>query len=88
MDIHLHNGVFRIVSGLQSDEGIQPTPKIIRSLATSFVVQVSCGYKHCLALTNSKLAIFLLIYVRIHIYSFFVSHIFSTLSFTILEVNC
>lgn len=39
--------------GLQSDEGIQPKPKIIRSLATSFVVQVSCGYKHCLALTNN-----------------------------------
>ncbi|KAG8311110.1 putative E3 ubiquitin-protein ligase herc4 [Homalodisca vitripennis] len=28
-------------------------PKIIRSLATNFVVQISCGYKHCLALTNN-----------------------------------
>ncbi|XP_054285164.1 probable E3 ubiquitin-protein ligase HERC4 isoform X2 [Macrosteles quadrilineatus] len=28
-------------------------PKIIRSLATSFVVQVSCGYRHCMALTNN-----------------------------------
>jgi len=29
------------------------SPKIIRSLATNFVVQISCGYRHCLALTNN-----------------------------------
>uniref|UniRef100_A0A1B6KH92 HECT domain-containing protein n=2 Tax=Graphocephala atropunctata TaxID=36148 RepID=A0A1B6KH92_9HEMI len=28
-------------------------PKIIKSLATNFVVQISCGYRHCLALTNN-----------------------------------
>ncbi|XP_065221289.1 probable E3 ubiquitin-protein ligase HERC4 isoform X2 [Planococcus citri] len=32
--------------------GFQPEPKIIKTLATKNVVQVSCGYKHCLALTN------------------------------------
>lgn len=32
----------------------QPEPKIIKSLATKNVIQVSCGYNHCLALTNGK----------------------------------
>ncbi|XP_014250141.1 probable E3 ubiquitin-protein ligase HERC4 isoform X2 [Cimex lectularius] len=29
-----------------------PKPKIIRSIATNFVVQIASGYNHCMALTN------------------------------------
>uniref|UniRef100_A0A1B6DL92 HECT domain-containing protein n=1 Tax=Clastoptera arizonana TaxID=38151 RepID=A0A1B6DL92_9HEMI len=39
--------------GLNTETCVQMTPKIIKSLATSFVVQITCGYKHCLALTNN-----------------------------------
>lgn len=31
---------------------IQPVPKIMKYLATRHVVQVACGYRHCLALMN------------------------------------
>lgn len=33
----------------------QPTPKIVRGLATAHVIQVVCGQTHSLALTNSKI---------------------------------
>lgn len=33
---------------------VQAIPKIIRSLCTHHVVQIACGKKHTLALTNSK----------------------------------
>ncbi|VVC31316.1 Hypothetical protein CINCED_3A018116 [Cinara cedri] len=38
--------------GLEIEEGIQYKPKIVKSLASMLVVQISCGYKHSMALTN------------------------------------
>lgn len=38
--------------GLETDEGILYKPKIVKSLASMLLVQISCGYKHCMALTN------------------------------------
>lgn len=40
--------------GHQLDGENQPVPKIIKSLTTSHIVQIACGRKHSLALTNSK----------------------------------
>lgn len=40
--------------GLETDGGIQYKPKIVRSLASHLIVQISCGYKHCMALTSRK----------------------------------
>lgn len=40
--------------GLETEGVIQYKPKIVRSLASMLVVQISCGYKHCMALTNRK----------------------------------
>ncbi|XP_008552683.1 probable E3 ubiquitin-protein ligase HERC4 isoform X2 [Microplitis demolitor] len=39
--------------GLSSYVPIQETPRMVKSLATSTVIQVSCGYKHAIALTNN-----------------------------------
>ncbi|XP_025423302.1 probable E3 ubiquitin-protein ligase HERC4 isoform X2 [Sipha flava] len=38
--------------GFETDEEIQYTPKIVKSLATMTLIQISSGYKHCMALTN------------------------------------
>lgn len=38
--------------GHKLDGENQPVPKIIRALATTHVVQISCGKRHCLVLTN------------------------------------
>nr|XP_018911277.1 PREDICTED: probable E3 ubiquitin-protein ligase HERC4 isoform X2 [Bemisia tabaci] len=37
---------------LGNDVDTQEKPKIVKSLATHFIVQVCCGYRHCLALNN------------------------------------
>lgn len=34
--------------------GITTDPKIVKTLATKHIVQVACGYRHCLALTNGN----------------------------------
>ncbi|XP_066248449.1 probable E3 ubiquitin-protein ligase HERC4 isoform X1 [Euwallacea similis] len=39
--------------GLQLGENIQPVPKIIRTLASQHVVQLACGQRHTIALTNN-----------------------------------
>lgn len=39
--------------GQQLGENIQPAPKIVRALASHHVVQLACGYRHTVALTNS-----------------------------------
>jgi E3 ubiquitin-protein ligase HERC4 len=39
--------------GLDTSLGIVQIPRIIKSLATSIVVQIACGQKHSLALTNN-----------------------------------
>jgi E3 ubiquitin-protein ligase HERC4 len=33
---------------------IQPTPKLVKSLATKHIVQIACGQFHCLVLLNSE----------------------------------
>lgn len=40
--------------GHQTEEDVQSAPKIIKPLATHHIVQIACGKKHTLALTNSK----------------------------------
>ncbi|XP_076250382.1 HECT and RLD domain containing E3 ubiquitin ligase 4 isoform X1 [Rhynchophorus ferrugineus] len=39
--------------GHEMGEEIQPTPKIIRALASHHIVQLACGHRHTVALTNS-----------------------------------
>ncbi|XP_074114666.1 HECT and RLD domain containing E3 ubiquitin ligase 4 isoform X1 [Cotesia typhae] len=39
--------------GLSSFVPVQKTPRMVKTLATSIVIQVSCGYKHAVALTNN-----------------------------------
>ncbi|XP_050536005.1 probable E3 ubiquitin-protein ligase HERC4 isoform X1 [Daktulosphaira vitifoliae] len=38
--------------GRETADEIQLKPKIVKSLGSVFIVQISCGYRHCLALTN------------------------------------
>lgn len=40
--------------GLNVEESIMPTPKMVKSLATKQVVQIACGRSHSMALTNGK----------------------------------
>lgn len=40
--------------GHQLGQSIQPVPKIIRALAMHHVVQVACGQRHTIVLTNSN----------------------------------
>lgn len=40
--------------GLQMEYDIQPLPKIIKFLAQHHIIQISCGEKHSLALTNCE----------------------------------
>ena len=40
--------------GLGPEIDIQYSPKIVKTLAASQVIQVQAGMHHCLALTNSK----------------------------------
>uniref|UniRef100_A0A1Q3F9S7 Putative hect e3 ubiquitin ligase n=1 Tax=Culex tarsalis TaxID=7177 RepID=A0A1Q3F9S7_CULTA len=39
--------------GHDTDVASYPAPRMIKSIATKTVVQISCGHSHCLALTNS-----------------------------------
>ena len=39
--------------GLDLEIATQPTPKIVKTLATKHIVQIACGQYHNLALTNS-----------------------------------
>lgn len=43
-----------LITGTNSSEPYIPKPKVVKALVTSNVVQVACGYHHCLALTNSE----------------------------------
>lgn len=47
--------------GLQLGENIQPVPKIVRNLASHHIIQLVCGQRHTVALTNSKTICFMLI---------------------------
>ncbi|KAJ9585786.1 hypothetical protein L9F63_002423 [Diploptera punctata] len=40
-------------NGVGENENVQMNPKMVKSLATCNVVQITCGYNHCLALTNN-----------------------------------
>lgn len=40
--------------GLNVEESVIPTPKMVKSLATKQVVQIACGRSHSMALTNGK----------------------------------
>lgn len=40
--------------GLNSEEPIINTPKMVKSLATKQVIQVACGRNHSMALTSGK----------------------------------
>lgn len=40
--------------GHQLGQSIQPVPKIVRALAVHHVVQVACGQRHTIVLTNSE----------------------------------
>lgn len=42
--------------GHENGENIQPVPKIIRELARYIIVQIACGQRHSVALSNSNLA--------------------------------
>lgn len=48
--------------GHQLGNNIQTTPKIIKGLTIAHIVQIACGDKHSVALSNSKLLIFLIIF--------------------------
>ncbi|KAL1509492.1 hypothetical protein ABEB36_004214 [Hypothenemus hampei] len=39
--------------GQQLGENIQPIPKIVRTLASHHIIQLSCGQRHTMALTNN-----------------------------------
>ncbi|XP_034946431.1 probable E3 ubiquitin-protein ligase HERC4 isoform X2 [Chelonus insularis] len=39
--------------GLNSYVQIETTPKMVKALGTNVVIQVACGYKHAIALTNN-----------------------------------
>jgi hypothetical protein len=41
-------------TGLGENGGIQLNPKMIKSLATSHVIQITCGQNHSLALSQSE----------------------------------
>lgn len=47
-----HNGQL----GLQVENYIQPVPKILRALASYHVIQIICGERHSIALTNSNIS--------------------------------
>lgn len=49
--------IFQWNLGFESEEGIQYKPKIVRSIASMLIVQISCGYKHSMALTNRKFSL-------------------------------
>lgn len=40
--------------GQELGENIQPVPKIVKTLASQHVIQLVCGQRHTIALTNSK----------------------------------
>lgn len=40
--------------GHQLGQSMQPVPKIVKTLATQHVVQIACGQRHTVALTNSE----------------------------------
>lgn len=40
--------------GHQLGQSVQPVPKIVKALATQHIVQIACGQKHTVVLTNSK----------------------------------
>jgi alpha-tubulin suppressor-like RCC1 family protein len=41
-------------TGLHQNSDMQLNPKMIKALATSHVIQITCGYNHSLALTQSE----------------------------------
>lgn len=43
-------------------DGEVRTPKIVKALATHNVIQIASGYRHCLALTNSKMMLQILLH--------------------------
>lgn len=44
---------FNLITGLNSKNIIECTPRMVKTLGTNVVVQVACGMKHALALTNN-----------------------------------
>lgn len=41
------------MSGLNSLITIEQTPRMVKSLVSSVIIQIACGFKHVLALTNN-----------------------------------
>lgn len=56
--------------GHETFDSYLPVPKLVKFLATKHVVQIACGYHHCLALTNSKFLVLKTIYLITQQYYF------------------
>lgn len=41
-------------TGLNENGDIHVNPKMVKSLATNYVIQITCGQNHSLALTQSE----------------------------------
>lgn len=44
---------FNFVTGLNSRNFMECSPRMVKTLGTSIVIQIACGMKHALALTNN-----------------------------------
>lgn len=44
---------FNFVAGLNSKNFMECSPRMVKTLGTSIVIQIACGMKHALALTNN-----------------------------------